>query len=155
MFPHLKIEYTAIKVGHTPVPTFKSSNLYTWGSLSFLMPTFYREFPVKHVKVEVVGEMLGNPLPFRFFEPSKPTRASMFIVSKYAGVEPVQGAVFGEHPDSPDSCQSLPIHQFYVRSLQGIFPARLGVDKHNLLICDLQMPWAHRPTHLKPFFNWR
>ena len=41
------------------------------------MPTFYREFPVKHVKVEVVGEMLGNPLPFRFFEPSKPTRASM------------------------------------------------------------------------------
>ena len=28
--------------------------------------------PVQHVKVKIVGEVLGDPLSLRFFEPSKP-----------------------------------------------------------------------------------
>ena len=42
-----------------------------------MVATFYREFPVEHVKIEVVGKVLGNPLPFRLFEPGKPTTVKM------------------------------------------------------------------------------
>ena len=37
--------------------------------------------PVKHVKVEVVGEVLGNPLSFRLFEPSKPSKAEFLVTA--------------------------------------------------------------------------
>ena len=81
-----------------------------------MVATFYREFPVEHVKVEVVGEVLGNPLPFWLFESGKPSTAEM-LATDFDGILPVEGAVLGEHPDSPNSSQPLPIDQLYVRSL--------------------------------------
>ena len=87
------------------------------------MPDVHHQ-PVEHVKVEVVGEVLRNPFPLRLFEPSKPSRAEFLVPAfwaKICGVEPVQGSVFGEHPNSPNSSQPLPVDQLYVCSLLQVF----------------------------------
>ena len=52
----------------------------------------------------------------------------------------------------------LPVASFHLNSdlilyLQGILSAWLGVDKNNFLICDLEVSWAHRPTHLQIKFS--
>ena len=83
MFLYLKVEYAAIKICNSPIPTFHRE----FPIIKYFTPHSFKQEtigvwtfghkqkahqPVQHVKIKIVGEVLGDPLSLRFFEPSKP-----------------------------------------------------------------------------------